>query len=758
MEYGGNGALNADDAVPGLDVLQEANHPVWLWDLHRQRISWGNGAALTFWQEETLLDLIEHEFDPADPMAALFTEIQQAGSSESALYPLTLDLLEGRRPVTLRCRLLMLDDGQPGILAELIEDTGLEAGRFTRFGQMVEQAPLALSLFNLEGRLLYQNPKADRLLGRSAANASLAALLGDSELAEILLGKAARSGTASRLVEAKGSETKGAVPFLCRLTLRKVEDPETGAGAVVALWRDAAMRNAALETAAGEKAELKALLDAVSDFQWRMAYRDGAMRFTSMSDGFEALTGVKAETLEGLSFEELALRENVELSPALRQALAGGSPWRDIGLAWSKGGGAENKDALHLSFSAVPLRTREGRQTGWAGIGKRIAAPPEKTPAAPSSSLSEDIALFETLKFGVLLLDAKGTVTGANAYARQIFNIPLHGMAVSDGFSLQDKNIIERELDALCGGNGLMPEKDDTGLSVLLPAARTRTGTDQPLRLFLFDRAAEGTPRPLAVFFKTSSEELSRAETMRSSLAQAEHALKRKSDVTANIAHELRTPLNAILGFSEIMRDERFGPVENEKYKGYIANIHKSGQYLLSLINDFLDLSKVEAGGFTPNFEQVELRPLLEDCLELIRPAANEQNVIVRFGDQEDLPPVVADRRSLRQVILNLLSNAVKFTPEGGQVSLEAETDEAGNLRITVKDTGVGMDEADLRRAMEPYGQGRLGASRSGGTGLGLPLSRALCEANHASFAISSVPGEGTEIVITFPSTQVLLG
>jgi signal transduction histidine kinase/PAS domain-containing protein len=754
VEYGGNGALNADDAVPGLDVLQEANHPVWLWDLHRQRISWGNGAALTFWQEETLLDLIEHEFDPADPMAALFSDIQQSGPNETGLYPVTLDLLDGRRPVTLRCRLLMLDDGQPGILAELAEEASAETGRFTRFGQMVEQAPLALSLFDLDGQLLYQNPKAERLLGRSTAHSSLATLLGDSDLAETLLGKSARSGTASRLVEVKASETKGAAPFLCRLTLRKVEDPETGASAVVALWRDAAMRNAALETAAGEKAELQALLDAVSDFQWRMAYRDGAMRFTAMSEGFEALTGVKAETLEGLSFEELALRENVELSPALRQALSGGSPWRDIELAWTKGDCTENKDALYLSFSAVPLRTREGRQTGWAGIGKRAAPPQKKSPPA----LSEDIALFETLKFGVLLLDAKGTVTGANAYARQIFNIPLHGMPVCESFSAQDKTAIEGELAALHAETKLAPEKDDTGLSVLLPAARTRTGTDQPLRLFLFDRAAEGAPRPLAVFFKTSSEELSRAETMRSSLAQAQTALKRKSDVTANIAHELRTPLNAILGFSEIMRDERFGPVDNEKYKGYIANIHKSGQYLLSLINDFLDLSKVEAGGFTPNFEQVELLPLLEDCLELIRPAANEQNVIVRSDAQEDLPPVVADRRSLRQVILNLLSNAVKFTPEGGQVSLSAETDEAGNLLITVKDTGVGMDEADLRRAMEPYGQGRLGASRSGGTGLGLPLSRALCEANHASFAISSIPGEGTEIIITFPSTQVLLG
>jgi hypothetical protein len=142
VEYGGNGALNADDAVPGLDVLQEANHPVWLWDLHRQRISWGNGAALTFWQEETLLDLIEHEFDPADPMAALFSDIQQSGPNETGLYPVTLDLLDGRRPVTLRCRLLMLDDGQPGILAELAEEASAETGRFTRFGQMVEQAPL----------------------------------------------------------------------------------------------------------------------------------------------------------------------------------------------------------------------------------------------------------------------------------------------------------------------------------------------------------------------------------------------------------------------------------------------------------------------------------------------------------------------------------------------------------------------------------------------------------------------------------------
>ena len=230
-----------------------------------------------------------------------------------------------------------------------------------------------------------------------------------------------------------------------------------------------------------------------------------------------------------------------------------------------------------------------------------------------------------------------------------------------------------------------------------------------------------------------------------------------KSDFLAKISHEIRTPLNAIIGFCEVMIEERFGPVNNERYRDYLRDIQLSGTHLMSLINDLLDLSKIEAGKLDLAFAAVPVNEVVQECVALMQPEANRRRIIIRTSLAASVPRVVADLRSLRQIVLNLLSNAVKFTPAGGQVIVSTASDDGGEVVIRVRDTGIGMTAAELETAMKPFRQiatSRLGKSE--GTGLGLPLTKALVEANRATFAIDSTPNQGTLARVTFPNARVL--
>jgi signal transduction histidine kinase len=238
---------------------------------------------------------------------------------------------------------------------------------------------------------------------------------------------------------------------------------------------------------------------------------------------------------------------------------------------------------------------------------------------------------------------------------------------------------------------------------------------------------------------------------------QAEKSSAAKSDFLAKVSHEIRTPLNAIIGFSEVMMEERFGPVGNERYRGYLKDIHASGELLLSLINDLLDLSKIEAGKLELTFASVSLNELTRQCVGIMQPQANRERVIIRTALAPQLPPVTADARSVRQIVLNLLTNSIKFTGAGGQVIVSTALKDDGAVVLRVRDTGIGMSEKDLATALEPFRQVAT-TGRPGGTGLGLPLTKALAEANQAKFAIKSAPKEGTLVEIAFPASRVPVG
>jgi signal transduction histidine kinase len=201
------------------------------------------------------------------------------------------------------------------------------------------------------------------------------------------------------------------------------------------------------------------------------------------------------------------------------------------------------------------------------------------------------------------------------------------------------------------------------------------------------------------------------------------------------------------------MMEERFGPVGNERYKDYLKDIHASGSHVTSLADDLLDLSKIEAGKLELAFAAVDANSVIRECVSLMQPQAARERVIMRVSLHDRLPRVMVDERSLKQIMLNLMSNAVKFNEPGGQVIVSTAVDAAGQAVIRVRDTGVGMSESEVGLALAPFGQvGKAGAK--GGAGLGLPLTKALVEANKAEFSIKSRREQGTLIEIAFPNIQ----
>ncbi|WGD30312.1 histidine kinase dimerization/phospho-acceptor domain-containing protein [Ancylobacter sp. WKF20] len=362
-------------------------------------------------------------------------------------------------------------------------------------------------------------------------------------------------------------------------------------------------------------------------------------------------------------------------------------------------------------------------------------------------------SILDTATDGVVLIDAAGTVLSMNHPAEALFGFSapeVTGENFTLLFAPESQRAAVDYLDGLAA-NGVASVLND-GREVI---GRVREGGLIPLFMTI-GRVGEDATKFCAVLrditqWKRAEEELTEAKRL------AERANMAKSDFLAKISHEIRTPLNAIIGFSEVMMEERFGAIENQRYRDYLRDIHASGGHLISLINDLLDLSKIEAGKLDLAFTSVPLNEIVQQSMAIMQPQANRERIIIRSSLASELPPVVADARSIRQIVLNLVSNSIKFTRPGGQVILSTAFTEEGEVVLRVRDTGIGMSEADISVAMEPFRQlATSGRAGSGGTGLGLPLTKALAEANRASFNIRSAVDVGTIVEITFPSTRVL--
>ena len=238
---------------------------------------------------------------------------------------------------------------------------------------------------------------------------------------------------------------------------------------------------------------------------------------------------------------------------------------------------------------------------------------------------------------------------------------------------------------------------------------------------------------------------------------RSEEANLAKSRFLATMSHELRTPLNAILGFSEVMKNELFGPHTVDAYREYSADVHSSGHHLLMLINEILDLSRVEAGRYELKEEAVSLPSAVEDCRHLLALRAKNKGLTVIDVIEDTLPKIWADERAVRQVTLNLLSNAIKFTPKGGQITIKVGWTAAGGQYLSIRDTGPGIPEEEIPIVMSSFGRGSLAQKNAEeGTGLGLPIVKGLVELHGGVFTLKSKLREGTEVRVIFPPERVM--
>ena len=238
---------------------------------------------------------------------------------------------------------------------------------------------------------------------------------------------------------------------------------------------------------------------------------------------------------------------------------------------------------------------------------------------------------------------------------------------------------------------------------------------------------------------------------------QAEDANRTKSMFLATMSHELRTPLNAIIGFAELIGGEMFGPVGNDSYREYANDIRESGQHLLGLINDILDLSKIESGSDELHEENIEISKVARSVQLLVSQRAQDDNVEFKTELADDLPMLCADKLKLKQILINLLSNAIKFTDTGGKVTLKAWSSVNSGYVFQVIDTGIGIALEDIPKALLPFQQidNRLNRKYEG-TGLGLPLSKALIEMHGGSLDLQSQVGVGTTVTVRFPAERVV--
>lgn len=238
---------------------------------------------------------------------------------------------------------------------------------------------------------------------------------------------------------------------------------------------------------------------------------------------------------------------------------------------------------------------------------------------------------------------------------------------------------------------------------------------------------------------------------------RAEEANLAKSRFLATMSHELRTPLNAILGFSEVMKNEVLGPINNANYKDYAGDIHASGEHLLNLINEILDLSRIEAGRYKLHEEAVNLVHLVEECRHLVQLKARNKNITVEIAAESDLPRLWVDARAARQVVLNLISNAVKFTQAGGRIEIRVGWTTEGGQYLSVADNGPGIPEEEIPIVLSAFGQGSVAIkSAEDGTGLGLPIVQALMHTHDGQFHLTSKLREGTTATAIFPRSRVM--
>lgn len=418
----------------------------------------------------------------------------------------------------------------------------------------------------------------------------------------------------------------------------------------------------------------------------------------------------------------------------------------------------ENKAALGLDY----------RQTGdYRDLAFLAKARGEQVTAGPLMSVQgKEVLIART---PVYLAEDNGTKSAGSFWGIISGLIDVNELFEGTGIDHQDYNISIRGRDGMgADGDVFHGDKisfidDNVRLSVSVPGGSWQIVASPKVRLNkepseivlirLISLFLCLSVLTFAVFrLRYLQERDAEKKKLEVALLDAEKANRAKSEFLANMSHELRTPLNAIIGFSDLISSVTENTDRKDKVSEYAVDINQSGHHLLQIINEILDLSKVESGNFTTTIETVYIQDIAEQTLRMVRNSIAKGELETHNSISDDLPAIQSDERMVKQIFLNLLSNAIKFTPEGGEIMLSADVEKDGRVKIVLKDTGVGMSEAELVIALEAFGQtDSYLVRRQQGTGLGLPLVKAFVELLDGDFHIQSQVGVGTEIAMIFP-------
>jgi len=372
---------------------------------------------------------------------------------------------------------------------------------------------------------------------------------------------------------------------------------------------------------------------------------------------------------------------------------------------------------------------------------------PATEPSAVGAANAEELgAILDTTAEGIVMFDAEGNINSCNRSAEALFGYDgpeLVQRNLAELFAPESQSAVMDYLESVKGSG--VASLLDHGREVL---GRVRGGGLIPLSMTMGRTRADG-PNFFAVFRDLSQSKKSESE-LQQARRLADRAANAKADMLARISHEVRTPLNAIIGFAEVMIGERFGALGNERYVEYMKDIRASGERVIAIINDLLDLSRIETGQLDLAFANQNLNDLVESCVAVMQPQANRERIIIRTSLAHMLPPVVADARALRQITLNLIGNSIHLANAGGQVIVSTALSDFGEVVLRVRDTGHGLNDNEVAAAMEPFRTQPPSDQASDSSGVSLSLTKALVEANRAQFQIKTGPRSGTLIEVVF--------
>jgi len=410
-------------------------------------------------------------------------------------------------------------------------------------------------------------------------------------------------------------------------------------------------------------------------------------------------------------------------------------PARLFSISW------DDEPAMALIFAGTPQASAQQPAA--------IATAP-----TPDSTQAEELAtILDTTAEGIVMIDGLGRILSCNRSAEALFGRTSDDIAALNFIDLFAPESQKAALDHLENAkSATIASLLDHGRETL---GKTRGGGTIPLSMTI-GRTRLDSPRFFAVFRDLSQSKKSEGDLLQAR-RQSERATTAKADVLGRISHEVRMPLNAIIGFADVMIEERFGPLGNERYVEYMKDIRASGQRVMAIIDDLLDLSRIESGKIELSFANQDLNQTIEQCVAVMQPQANRERIIIRTSLAHSLPSVKADARALRQIAMNLIGSSIHLANAGGQVIVSTATTDFGDIALRVRDTGPGMNDNEIAAAMAPF---RTAAAMdqiaTDNSAVSLSLTKALVEANKAKFNIKTAPHSGTLIEVVFAHASAI--